>query len=51
MNEPLFDRLSTPMKVLFLIGLWTLTPILYVADCIHVVYTVLTRSNNYPKED
>jgi len=46
-DEPcLFDRLSNPMKVLFLIGIWALSPALYVAHCSHVVYTALTRSKS-----
>jgi hypothetical protein len=45
----LFEKLSTPMKVLFIFGLWLLTPLLFLADILWVVYTafrMVTGSTN-----
>ena len=38
-DKPLFDQLSTPLKILFLVTLAIFTPFLFILDTLRVFYT------------
>ena len=44
MNKPLFDKLNTPFKILFLIGLVALTPLLAIVYwCSEVIKAIVEQ--------
>jgi len=48
MNEPLFDKLNTPSKILFLIGLVALTPLLAIFHWCSEVVKAITEQHEVP---